>query len=832
MKKALSLLLVLAMVLSMVPAVFAEEATAETESTEILTIDSLDGIEVAAGETVEYNYVPAATCSLDLKTVGDAAVYVDGTLILGDVIDIELEDNVEGDIDVNDAYGDESSDNVFTAGTTYAIKIVGQKTATTLSVVNADIQGDSDDWAIDIYPMNFTMNEAGSSGTYTVSVPANSTYYYCVWYCGGMELAIGNGEAVALAGMSYAFSITNSGAEAADYVLTVSHPVGSMNNPAVLVEGSNVSTHAAGSQGYYYTYTAPAEGTLSLTFFANSETGWTYVVNNMTTYAYGETQWSDSDPVVNPAEIAVSAGDVIEVMVNTYDAEDPYNAPAGEMEIVASFSYPLGSKDNPIQLYPMQFPYTATVPANTTYYYVLCNANGMELTVGDNDPIIVAQNSVAGYTFTITNDGTEEASYAMTLVTPVGSQDNPAELVIGENTATVSEGAQGYFYTYTAAEDGTLSITMPAGNWTYAINNVTAGTYGDTQWSDSDPVVNPGTVEVAAGDQIMIMVNTYDPSTWVTPAGTLTITAAFEAAEPEIPEDANLVFYGGIALSFQDYIGIQRMVKTSVTTGYDRVYVEAIQADPSGDVVETLELSTLSSKYLMVDKQILSWSMAEEVTMTLYGVKDGVTYKGESFVTSVEDKAMEMIINYQTSNTVLCRVLVDMLNYGAEVQKAYSHNADLLPNTQLGDYSSLGTSETPTLNSTNTTSGSGTVKVYANAISMQSKVEMQLMFKIKDITDMGYELRYTVGDTTYTIAVEDFTVMSSTYTVARVPVKAANMREIHNIALYDTTTDEPVSIVYSNTVEAFAQGQMGTNNEACFIALMKYGDSVYEYANQ
>ena len=107
----------------------------------------------------------------------------------------------------------------------------------------------------------------------------------------------------------------------------------------------------------------------------------------------------------------------------------------------------------------------------------------------------------------------------------VGSVNNPAELVIGENTAVLEEGSNGYYYTWTAEETSVLTITMPEGDWTYVINNITVGTYGDTQWSDSNPV-NPAVINVAAGDKIQIMVNTYNPNDmWRNPAGELTITA-------------------------------------------------------------------------------------------------------------------------------------------------------------------------------------------------------------------------------------------------------------------------------------------------------------------
>ena len=118
--------------------------------------------------------------------------------------------------------------------------------------------------------------------------------------------------------------------------------------------------------------------------------------------------------------------------------------------------------------------------------------------------------------------------------------DNPAALVIGENTATVGVGSQGYFYTWTAEEDGTLSVTVSGENgWTYQVNNTTTYASTDTHWHDDETVVATEELEVSAGDVITVMVNTYDPENmWTAPAGSVSVTASFEAAgDTEIEED-------------------------------------------------------------------------------------------------------------------------------------------------------------------------------------------------------------------------------------------------------------------------------------------------------
>ena len=422
----------------------------------------------------------------------------------------------------------------------------------------------------------------------TVTIPAGTTGYYEAYRVGGMIMSINGVEQGVCTTegvmMSYKWSIANTGAEAAEYVITVAFPVGSQNNPAELLTGmANYATIEKGSQGYFFTWTAPAAGALTLEFYAEdanwSPLGWTYAVNNLTTYVYGDTQTSASEPVVNPAELTVAAGDQIEIMVNTFDPADSWNAPAGSVSVTATFictehgetkvedSYAgyhnvvctlcgtvvntedhvyvddvcaceairPGTQANPHDLtndllYEGDYSATITVPAGVTYYCMAYRVNGMIMSInGVEQGVCTTMGMFAPYTWELTNSGTEDATYVVTVAFPVGNMENPDTLVVGENNAQIQAGSMGYFYNWTAPAAGTLTITMPAGNWTYTVNNLTASAYGDSQYSNSDPVVNPAVITVAAGDEIELVVNTFDPEApWDMPAGTLMITAAFQ----------------------------------------------------------------------------------------------------------------------------------------------------------------------------------------------------------------------------------------------------------------------------------------------------------------
>ena len=380
-------------------------------------------------------------------------------------------------------------------------------------------------------PIDVMFDEYGSA---TVTVPAKTTMYYSTWMLSGEMSLSANGEPLEfVAGMPRmtpsTFSITNDGEEAMEYYLYAEYPAGHMNNPASLWAGEdNVVEIPAGCQGYFYTYEAYATGTLTLKFSAT--TGWVYAINNITAGTYGDMQWSDSDPVVDTVVLDVVAGEVYQIMVNTYDPENPWEAPAGTVTVSANLEIPYGSEYNPVQL--DELVTKVTVPAGATYY-VSTRANGATLFVnGEDKGVITAPNPWTPYTFTVTNETEADAEYTFEVVFPEGTMDNPKDLVLGDNSAEFAEGAEPYYFTWTAEKDGTLTLTISATTgWFYVVNNMTSYVYGDMQWSDSDPVVNPAVVKVKAGDVLEIQVNTYDPENmWSNPAGTVTVAAAFEEA--------------------------------------------------------------------------------------------------------------------------------------------------------------------------------------------------------------------------------------------------------------------------------------------------------------
>ncbi len=402
---------------------------------------------------------------------------------------------------------------------------------------------------------------SGSFPLVTEVIGAGKTLYYHVYGANGTTLSC-DGGSFTVNGIAYdgaviaedprqplLLAFTNDSAEDKALTLEVSYPVGSLTNPAQLLLGENMAQIAAdNADGFQYTWTAVEDGTLVLTM---SGSNWQYVLNNLTAGVYGDLQDATVDTAA-VAQLDVRAGDEITLMVNGFDPSDAWALPGGTVSFTAEFMGTPGAESNPLGIYDLSLPYTAQLEAGQTLYYIgqfygvtltVENAQGLGITVGETVftpdenglvTVVFPAAETAGrpqpLTISITNGSESSGEYSLLFTYPLGSLQNPDQLLPGESTAALAEGAEGYNYVWTAPNDGQLTVTVSGSGWVFALNNETACIYGDMHYSDADPLITSETIQVAVGDSITLMVNTYDPEQWTTPAGTVSFTAEFTAA--------------------------------------------------------------------------------------------------------------------------------------------------------------------------------------------------------------------------------------------------------------------------------------------------------------
>lgn len=209
------------------------------------------------------------------------------------------------------------------------------------------------------------------------------------------------------------------------------------------------------------------------------------------------------------------------------------------------------------------------VPAQSRVYYEISGtltdyiSSGVIMSVtGDNNVVVYygvrGQGFMPGQTsidipldpelmmFSLENSSEEDITVYVDLVQnqTSGTMDNPYVLEEpGFVSAEVSANSDGYWMSFVAPTDGVLNFEMygaldAEGNdlgWMYFINNITTTKYGDQHFSDDEnPVLNEE-VEVSAGDELIIMMNTYNPENmWANPEGSVNAYITFAAPEGSV----------------------------------------------------------------------------------------------------------------------------------------------------------------------------------------------------------------------------------------------------------------------------------------------------------
>ena len=280
-------------------------------------------------------------------------------------------------------------------------------------------------------------------------------------------------------------------------------------------------------------------------------------------------------------KVSINAGQELWIFVGC-DTE-------GEVSFGIDFVTLPGTEGNPITL--LDTENTVDI-AGKTYYQGKFHSATMTVTgtgafsVTHNEETVNAVNGVATVEidagaanalaqFVIDGEG----QFAIVFTYPVGSNQNPAELKLDANAAYIEAGnSEGYYFTYTAAESGILTVTMPEGDWVYSVTNETAGLVSSTIYSDDEDAVASTSVELLKDDVVKIMVNTYNPADmWNNPAGTLVVTASFEAGEVEDREPD--VIEGNMSAS---NVSLEKneTITVSITPGENTTLGLNISGDP------------------------------------------------------------------------------------------------------------------------------------------------------------------------------------------------------------------------------------------------------------
>lgn len=315
-----------------------------------------------------------------------------------------------------------------------------------------------------------------------------------------------------------------------------------------------------------YTYTATQTGTLYIATvdFYSAIGDYNYSDNNNNMY-----EWKDCTEFTVNGQLleGFHYGSVEVVEGQTYTFSWKHRADIaseswyklGFMAIVnLSYTDELiikpGSKEMPVELYPEDFPTDSIeIPAGGSVWYALYYLYDAELLVtGENAYVNATISDIenmgsesvhleavdgmitmplgSGWRVLVEigNAGTEPAVFRLDYQYPLGSDKNPDELIMGNNTVTVKRGDyEGYYYEWTAQCDGVLTLTMPEKNWTAIVYNMTAA--DDGVWYDA-PGENVIHIEAKKGEVFWISINNFNEWTEVFVGGEISFFAAVEYA--------------------------------------------------------------------------------------------------------------------------------------------------------------------------------------------------------------------------------------------------------------------------------------------------------------
>ena len=222
---------------------------------------------------------------------------------------------------------------------------------------------------------------------------------------------------------------------------------------------------------------------------------------------------------------------------------------------------------------------------------------------------------------------------------------------------------------------------------------------------------------------------------------------------PEV--DVSLYFHY-LQTSVSDY--------SNLTVVYEKEVYESEATEPNidSDFITQYEAATVtlgSTDYPVwrfIISDITGYEMSNNVTVKLYGMKDGTMYCLKTKSYSVVSFFTEMYS--KSNNDVQKKLYVDMSNYGAAVQKLGKYNVNNLANSWVvGEIVNSGTTQYPTASSDfvaiDTTSqtnpnADSSIKVQ-NALTLEfgKKINMIYYFLLDNVqaTDLYFEFDYYDG---------------------------------------------------------------------------------------
>ena len=320
---------------------------------------------------------------------------------------------------------------------------------------------------------------------------------------------------------------------------------------------------------------------------------------------------------------------------------------------------------------------------------------------------------------------------------------------------------------------------------------------------------------------------------------TRTCSACGESETKEAPNTA-LLRRRGNALSLESSITLATYITKDVVDYYDEVYAEFTRNGKTEKVYPSGKTLTSNSiVYCIFDYTGISpQALGDDVSITFYGVKDGVTYNGNAYKYSATDY-IKSTLNKPTSSAKLKTLLVDLVYYGEACQVYQNYKTDNLLTDILTDEQKALRS-TADLNLTNIKNASyetceNRLVKFGTALRLNNSVEIAIPLNMTNVTldDLSFKVKIGSRTLTYTYAEnpDNFEKGKDGYWYFYLDgVYANQMSDEVFITAYKG--DEQVSYTLKYSVESYAATVTDAKLKAVTDAMMRYGNSAKAYAGK
>lgn len=308
-------------------------------------------------------------------------------------------------------------------------------------------------------------------------------------------------------------------------------------------------------------------------------------------------------------------------------------------------------------------------------------------------------------------------------------------------------------------------------------------------------------------------------------------------SETEEAPNTALLRKRGNALALESNITLATYVGKDVVDYYDEVYAEITRNGKTTKVYPSEKtLSANSTEYNIFDyKGISPQALGDEISITVYGIKDGTTYWGNTSTYSATDYIKSTLADSST-DTNLKTLLVDLVYYGEACQMYQGYNTDkpltdILTDSQKTFRSTGDLTLTNIKNSSYSTCDNRLVKL-GTALRLSDSVELAIPLNMTDVTVNDLTMKVEVGNRTliysYAENPECFELGKDGYWYFYFNGLYANQLS-DEVFITAYRGEEHVSYTLRYSAESYAATVKDEKLKAVTDAMMRYGNSAKAY---